>query len=55
MITKPVGKRVTKLQLDGKKIDPNQVLRIAMNSYRANGGSEYLMFKEVKKIWRSAT
>ncbi|NET78002.1 bifunctional UDP-sugar hydrolase/5'-nucleotidase [Okeania sp. SIO1F9] len=54
-ITKPVGKRVTKLQLDGKKIDPNQVLRIAMNSYRANGGSEYLMFKEVKKIWRSAT
>lgn len=54
-ITQPVGKRITKLQLDGKNIEPNQVLRVAMNSYRANGGGGYLMFKEVKKIWQSAT
>ncbi|WP_293059781.1 bifunctional UDP-sugar hydrolase/5'-nucleotidase [Okeania sp. SIO2B3] len=54
-ITQPVGKRITKLQLDGKNIEQNQVLRVAMNSYRANGGGGYLMFKEGKIIWQSST
>ncbi|NEP82531.1 MAG: bifunctional metallophosphatase/5'-nucleotidase, partial [Okeania sp. SIO3B3] len=54
-ITKPVGKRITKLQLNGKDVEPNQVLLAAMNSYRANGGGGYLMFKEGEIIWQSAT
>ncbi|NES90049.1 bifunctional metallophosphatase/5'-nucleotidase [Okeania hirsuta] len=54
-ITQPVGKRITKLQLDGKDVEANQVLRVAMNSYRANGGGGYFMFKEGKIICQSVT
>ncbi|MEL7036612.1 MAG: 5'-nucleotidase C-terminal domain-containing protein [Cyanobacteria bacterium J06592_8] len=52
-ITKPLGQRITRLLLQGKPIEPNQVLRVALNNYRALGGGEFFMFKEGKIIDKS--
>ena len=52
-ITKPVGQRITRLLLNGKPVEPQQVLRVALNNYRALGGGDYLMFKEGKILDKS--
>ncbi len=52
-ITKPVGQRVTRLLLNGKTIAPEQVLRVAINNYRALGGGDYVMFTEGKILDKS--
>lgn len=42
-VTKPDGEKVKILRMsDGKKFDPQKWYRVAMNSYRANGGGELL-------------
>lgn len=42
-VTKPFGQRVRILRMsDGRKFSPKTVYRVAMNSYRANGGGELL-------------
>jgi len=42
-VTKPDGKKVTiKKMSDGRKFDPEATYKVAMNSYRANGGGELL-------------
>ncbi|MFY7806412.1 MAG: bifunctional metallophosphatase/5'-nucleotidase [Limnoraphis robusta] len=52
-ITKPVGQRVTRLLLQGKEIQPEKVLPVALNSYRALGGGEFSMFTEGKVLDKS--
>ncbi len=42
-VTKPKGEKVTIISMaDGKKFDPDKVYRVALNSYRGNGGGELL-------------
>mgnify|MGYP003600642488 CR=1 FL=1 len=41
---KEVGSRITKLELNGKKIDPNKKYRIATNDFLANGGDGFSQF-----------
>jgi 2',3'-cyclic-nucleotide 2'-phosphodiesterase / 3'-nucleotidase len=42
-LTKEPGKRITILSLDdGSRFDPKKVYRVAMNSYRANGGGGHM-------------
>jgi len=42
-ITKPAGERVEILQMsNGKPFDRNKIYRVAMNSYRGNGGGGHL-------------
>jgi 2',3'-cyclic-nucleotide 2'-phosphodiesterase/3'-nucleotidase len=52
-LTKPAGQRVTKLQLNGQDVTPDQPLRIAINNYRSSGGGGYGMFREGKVVWQS--
>jgi 2',3'-cyclic-nucleotide 2'-phosphodiesterase/3'-nucleotidase len=52
-LTRPVGDRVRNLQFRGKPLAPDQMLRIALNNYRAGGSNGYTMFKEAKVLWRS--
>nr|WP_295974367.1 bifunctional UDP-sugar hydrolase/5'-nucleotidase [uncultured Bacillus sp.] len=44
-ISNPVGNRVTKLNFNGKPIDPEREFTVVMNSYRAAGAGDFLMFK----------
>lgn len=42
-VTKPIGERVTILKLsDGREFDFNTVYKVALNSYRGNGGGDHL-------------
>lgn len=61
-VTKPNGKKVTILRMsDGRPFDPNKWYKVAVNSYRANGGGELLTkgagipkdSLEQRIIWRS--
>ncbi|MGL4568204.1 MAG: 5'-nucleotidase C-terminal domain-containing protein, partial [Fusobacteriaceae bacterium] len=45
---KEVGKRITKLTLNGKKIDKNKTYRLATNDFLANGGDGFSSFLEGK-------
>jgi len=47
-VTKPVGSRVVRLS-----VKPEQLVRIALNNFRATGGGGYGMFRESKVRWRS--
>lgn len=44
-ISRPEGERVTRLEYDGKPIDPKAEYDVVMNNYRAGGGGNYLMFQ----------
>jgi len=41
-VGKPRGARVSELTIRGKELDPAKVYRVAVNSYRAQGGGGYL-------------
>lgn len=49
-VSKPVGKRVVKLNYHGKPVTTDQKLRIALNNYRAIGGGDYNMFSAKKVV-----
>jgi 2',3'-cyclic-nucleotide 2'-phosphodiesterase/3'-nucleotidase len=52
-LTRPVGSRVTRLQLRGAEVTDDQVIRIAINNYRAGGGG-YNAFAGSPILWKSA-
>jgi 2',3'-cyclic-nucleotide 2'-phosphodiesterase (5'-nucleotidase family) len=47
-VTKPAGKRVVELTLNGKPLSMKQVVRVALNNYRATG-----KFPNAKKLYQS--
>ncbi len=49
-VTKPVGQRVVELKLDGEPIAMDQVVRVALNNYRATG-----KFPNAPKLYQSTT
>ena len=52
-LTRPEGDRVRNLQWKGQPLLPAQLLRIAINNYRAGGSAGYTMFVGAKIVWRS--
>jgi 2',3'-cyclic-nucleotide 2'-phosphodiesterase/3'-nucleotidase len=54
-LTKPEGKRITRLRFRGRPLADNQKLRIAINNYRAGGSAGYTMFRDAPVIWRSSS
>ncbi|MGQ9662379.1 MAG: bifunctional metallophosphatase/5'-nucleotidase [Kiritimatiellia bacterium] len=54
-ITRPPGKRLAYLRLNGKEVTSDQRIRIALNNYRFAGGGGFTMFKEGKVLWESET
>ena len=49
-VTKPVGQRVVELKLNGKPLAMDQVVRVALNNYRATG-----KFPTAPKLYQSTT
>jgi 2',3'-cyclic-nucleotide 2'-phosphodiesterase / 3'-nucleotidase / 5'-nucleotidase len=49
-VTKPVGQRVVELKLNGEPLAMDQVVRVALNNYRATG-----KFPTAPKIYQSTT
>jgi len=49
-VTKPVGQRVVMLELNGKPLAMDQVVRVALNNYRATG-----KFPTATKLYQSTT
>lgn len=49
-VTKPVGQRVVELKLNGEPLAMDQVVRIALNNYRATG-----KFPNAPKLYQSTT
>jgi 2',3'-cyclic-nucleotide 2'-phosphodiesterase (5'-nucleotidase family) len=45
---KPVGRRVSKVTVDGTALDPKKTYRLATNDYMARGGDGYDMLKQAK-------
>jgi 2',3'-cyclic-nucleotide 2'-phosphodiesterase/3'-nucleotidase len=52
-LTRPVGDRIRDLEFQGKPLQPDRQLRIALNNYRAAGSNGYRMFQNAKLLWRS--
>jgi 2',3'-cyclic-nucleotide 2'-phosphodiesterase/3'-nucleotidase len=52
-LRKPAGQRIVNLRFQGKPLADDQLLKIAVNSYRAGGSGGYTMFRGAKVIWRS--
>ena len=49
-VTKPVGQRVVELKLNGQPLAMDQVVRVALNNYRATG-----KFPTAPKLYQSTT
>lgn len=52
-LTRPEGDRIRNLRRNGRPLDPDQKLRIAINNYRAGGSAGYDMFRGAPVVWRS--
>lgn len=53
-LKRPLGERVTNLRFRGEPLDPNRTLRLALNSYRHNGGGGFTMFKNAPVLQRDS-
>lgn len=49
-LRQPVGQRVVQLNYHGMPVQPDQLLEVAVNQYRGNGGGEYPMFNASKIV-----
>jgi 5'-nucleotidase / UDP-sugar diphosphatase len=47
---KPVGKRIVKVTIASKDIDPKKVYKVATNGFMAGGGDGYAMLTKAKKV-----
>ncbi|UJF31358.1 bifunctional metallophosphatase/5'-nucleotidase [Paenibacillus hexagrammi] len=48
--SKPAGKRLVEVTMDGKPLDKNKLYKVATNDYLVHGGDNYEEFKDAKLI-----
>lgn len=53
-LRRPLGDRITDLRFRGEPLAPDRKLRLALNSYRHNGGGGYTMFKDAPVLARDS-
>ncbi|HTU34705.1 MAG TPA: 5'-nucleotidase C-terminal domain-containing protein [Candidatus Acidoferrum sp.] len=52
-LTRPVGDRIVHLAFHGGPLDPNRILRVAINNYRYTGGGRYSVYQGLPVVYRS--
>jgi 2',3'-cyclic-nucleotide 2'-phosphodiesterase/3'-nucleotidase len=52
-LRRPVGERIRDLQFQGRPLDPQQKLRVAINNYRHAGGGRYEVYRGTEVVYRS--
>ena len=52
-LSKPYGQRIQDLRYGGRPLADDQTLKVAMNSYRVNGGGGYDMWKGARVVKKS--
>jgi 5'-nucleotidase len=52
---RPVGSRISAMQLHGQPIEDKQIYRVAMNSYLANGGDQFSLFNQGTQLYGGET
>lgn len=52
-LNRPAGQRIENLSYQGKPLEDDRKLRIALNNYRAGGSGGYTMFRGAPVVWRS--
>ncbi|HKA24778.1 MAG TPA: bifunctional metallophosphatase/5'-nucleotidase, partial [Candidatus Eisenbacteria bacterium] len=52
-VTKPYGQRIQDLRFGGRPLADDQSLKVAMNSYRVNGGGGYDMWRGARVVKKS--
>jgi len=53
-LRRPVGDRITGLSFEGHPVKPDQILRVAINNYRYNGGGGYSVYQDAPVVYRSS-
>lgn len=49
-LLKPFGQRVVSIKYKEKEINPDEIFTIVLNNYRANGGGDFYMLKDLKVV-----
>ncbi|MBI1795806.1 MAG: 5'-nucleotidase C-terminal domain-containing protein, partial [Candidatus Eisenbacteria bacterium] len=52
-LTRPAGQRVVHLVYQGKPVTPEQTFKVAVNSYRMNGGGGFDAIRRAPRLWRT--
>lgn len=50
-LTKPLGARITRLQVKGRDVQPTDSFTMALNNYRQGGGGGYAMLAGAPVVW----
>lgn len=53
-LTQAPGSRIVNLAYKGARVTPEQTFKVAVNSYRANGGGGFAGIAKAPKLWRSS-
>lgn len=54
-LSRPMGARITRLEIDGRAVQPTDSFTVAVNSYRAGGAGGYDMLRGAPVVFESAT
>ncbi|HYM79798.1 MAG TPA: 5'-nucleotidase C-terminal domain-containing protein [Candidatus Limnocylindria bacterium] len=52
-LTRPPGDRIINLHRGGQPLDPERTLKVAVSSYRMNGGGGFEAIRRAPRTWRS--
>ena len=54
-LSRPMGSRITRLEIDGRAVQPADSFTVAVNNYRAGGAGGYAMLRGAPVVYESAT
>lgn len=49
-VSNPVGNRIVELTRNGNRVNDDDILTLSLNNYRASGGGNFFMFKDVRIV-----